>query len=372
MTSNARLSPEEFRAVFDAAPDGIVVVDRDGRIREVNPQVERMFGWSRDDLLGREIEVLVPEELREVHRGERSDYTDSPHTRPMGIGMQLEGRRKDGSRFPVEISLSPVRRGEDLHVIAAVRDVSERLRLRRFGTLTLRAAEEERRRIARELHDDTAQRLATVLLRLRMAAGSEAEDRDRILDEVREAIQETVEGIRRIARGLRPPALEEVGLVAALRSHLREVSAATEVEADLTDDLSASDFEHRLDPERRLVLYRVVQEAVSNALRHSGTSSVSVRLEEAGGRARAVVEDRGRGFDPEAVDERSGGLGLIGMEERVSAVGGRLEIDSEKGRGTRVVAEVPAGDGAPSDGSAERGSARVDGGGDRSSGETAR
>lgn len=340
--SGARLSPGEFRALFDAAPDGIVVVDERGRILEVNPQVEEMFGWSREELLDRDVEVLVPERVRSAHREERSEYTAAPRKRPMGIGMQLEGRRKDGSRFPVEISLSPVHRDDGPHVIATVRDVSERLRLRRFGTGTLQATEEERRRIARELHDDTAQRLATVLLRLRLAANAESPERQEIMDEIRSEIQEVVDGLHRITRGLRPPALEEAGVVMAIRSHLRRVSEASGVRTELEVGEDRPELDRRLDPDRRLVLYRVIQEAVANTVRHSGADSVSISLQDTGGGVRAVVEDRGTGFDPKEIRARGEGLGLIGMEERVSAVGGRLEIDSEAGRGTRVLTEVPA------------------------------
>ena len=205
--SSDALSGDEYRRVFEDAPDGIVLVDEEGRIRDLNPRVEELFGYEREELLHREVEALVPEALRADHREHRRSYEESPHPRPMGIGMHLEGRRKDGSRFPVEISLSPLRRDAETHVIAVVRDLTERLRLRRFGSRALEAAEDERRKLARELHDDTAQRLATVLLHLRMAERADEEERAEILEEVRDEIHETAEGIRRIARGLRPPGL---------------------------------------------------------------------------------------------------------------------------------------------------------------------
>lgn len=339
---SSELSPEEYRLVFEAAPDGILVVDDEGRIRDLNPQLEDLFEYDRSELLGREVELLVPDRIRSEHRGHRHEYQESPHRRPMGIGMRLTGRKKDGTEFPVEISLSPVRRDDEVHVIAVVRDVTERLRLRRFGTRTLKAAEDERRRLARELHDDTAQRLATVLLRLRLAGNVEDDEGQRaILDEIRDEIHATMEGIRRIARGLRPPALEDVGLVAAIQAHVRGTSEASEVDVRLETEGDPAELNRRLSPDQRLIVYRVIQEALSNAVRHSRTDRAMVRLGADGDRLRVVVEDRGKGFDPAAVRRRGEGLGLVGMEERVTSVGGRLELDSEYGRGTRVVAEIP-------------------------------
>ena len=336
------LSPDEYRFVFEAAPDGILVVDEDGRIRDLNPRVEELFGYEREELLGSEVERLVPERARAEHREMRHEYEESPHRRPMGIGMRLTGRTRDGTEVPVEISLSPLQRGDRTWVIAVVRDVTERIRLRRFGARTLQAAEDERRRLARELHDDTAQRLATVLLRLRLAEGADdEEERTAILSGIRDEIHATMEGIRRIARGLRPPALEDAGLVTAIRSHVRGTSEASAVDVRFETEGDPAELDAHLSPDERLIVYRVIQEALSNVVRHSGSDDAVVLLASEDGRMQVVVEDRGTGFDPGAIRDRGEGLGLVGMEERVSAVGGTLEIDSEQGRGTRVVAEIP-------------------------------
>lgn len=114
-------------ALFSSAPDGQVIVDGDGTIVLANPQAESMFGWSSGSMVGRPIEDLVPDRFRDTHTADRAAYHGQPHTRPMGLGLELRARRRDGSEFPVEISLSPVRTGMGLLVIAAVRDVSERV-----------------------------------------------------------------------------------------------------------------------------------------------------------------------------------------------------------------------------------------------------
>lgn len=336
-------SEQEYRAVFLAAPDGILITDRAGVIRDANPAAEEMFGFSRRELVGEEVELLVPDDLRRTHREHRESYVEDPHPRPMGIGMELRGRRKDGSTFPVEISLSPFERSDAPLVIATVRDVSQRQRLRRFGTGTLRAAEEERRRLARELHDDTAQQLASALLRLRVAQATEDEERrSEILDELREEILRTAESVRRIARGLRPPALEDVGVVAAMRGHVRGLRETTEIEVTLEEEEAAAALEAGLGEAEKLALYRVVQEALSNAVRHSDAERIVVRLGIDRERIRVEIVDDGRGFDRRAVEEDEGrGLGLIGMRERAALVGGTFEVETEPGSGTRVRVEIP-------------------------------
>jgi PAS domain S-box-containing protein len=127
--SHAPAAPDRrFRELLEAAPDAIVEVDRDGRILLLNRVTEQIFGYRREELLGKPVEVLIPEHLREGHTGHRAHYWAHPQTRPMGAGLTLEGRRKDGSRFPAEISLSPVKSEDGFRVTAVVRDVSERRR----------------------------------------------------------------------------------------------------------------------------------------------------------------------------------------------------------------------------------------------------
>ena len=122
------VAEEKFRGLVEAAPDAIVAVDRNGRIALVNAQTERLFGYRRDELIGEPVEVLVPLRSRQIHPERRSRYLDDPRPRPMGAGMELAARRKDGAEFPAEISLSAIDTEDGILVSAAIRDVTERKR----------------------------------------------------------------------------------------------------------------------------------------------------------------------------------------------------------------------------------------------------
>ncbi|MGH7572846.1 MAG: PAS domain S-box protein [Gemmatimonadota bacterium] len=336
-----RFGAAEYRAVFEAAPNGIVIVDDTGRIHDLNPSAERLFGYARDELLGASIEELVPEQSRADHRREREAYMQAPRARPMGVGLELKGLRKDGTEVPVEISLSPMETPRGRFVIAIVRDMTERMRLRAFGAGALQAAEDERLRIARELHDDTAQRLAALLVRLRVARGVADESRrEAALDDLHGEILEAADAVRRIARGLRPPSLEEVGFGAAVQSLARSIRETQGLPVQVGIDAGVGAV--GLRPDAELALYRIVQEALSNVVRHAQASQARVTIEEGDRSITIAIEDDGRGFEQGVAGDSTGrGLGLVGMSERARFLGGRVAIESTPGAGTRVRVEVP-------------------------------
>lgn len=336
----APFSGPEFRSVFQGAPDASVIIDREGLIVAANEEVEPLLGYTPEELVGHPVELLVPETLRGRHAGYRSQYIGAPEKRPMGMGRELFARRRDGFEVPVEIGLSPIVTDHGHYVLAVIHDISERRRLRAFGAGVMKGAEEERQRIARELHDDTAQTLAALVLRLQMARRSHDPDtKERLLRELHDEIHRASAGVRRILRGLRPPLLEESGLVPAVRSHLKSALAETDIE----HSLEAADVDHLLSADARLALYRIVQEAVSNVVRHAEASTLTVRIGAEDDRVRVEVQDDGVGFDPELPGSARGrGLGIVGILERAAILGGKASVDSRIGKGTHVVARVPA------------------------------
>jgi two-component system sensor histidine kinase UhpB len=251
------------------------------------------------------------------------------------------------------IPLSPLADREMAQLTLATNAMLDRLseyrrRLREVAARALNAAEEERRRISLELHDDASQRLAALLMRLRLARSvGDAEAKDALLEDVRRELAETADGLRRYAQGLRPPALDELGLGPAIESHVRHIAEAAAVPVDVRVEGVG-----RLEaPEVELALYRIVQEGITNALRHSGARQIRVRVERCDGAVVATVRDDGVGFDAETLlqtHDGEHGLGLFGMRERAEYVGGRVEVTSARGQGTTVRAAVPArGPGAP-------------------------
>lgn len=211
-------------------------------------------------------------------------------------------------------------------------------RLREMAARAQSATEEERRRLARELHDGIAQSLAALNIRVKLArATTDSQVRATDLDEVSGGISDAILELRRMARGLRPPALEMLGLAAAIESHARSVAEAAALELAI----STENITGVLSPDAELAIYRIMQEALSNVIRHSGASQVSIDLELTDRAVVLRIEDDGRGFDPADAENGDRGLGLFGMRERASFIGGRLGIVSRTGRGTRVELNVP-------------------------------
>ncbi len=337
MTPPNVLTALDYRALLGAAPSGMLLVGEDGVIIESNPMAEKMFGWPPGSLVGLGVEDLVPTDRRGAHVEHRARYARSPHVRPMGAGLELKGQRRDGSTFPVEVSLSPWSSDELNLVICCIRDTSELSLLRTFTDRALRATEDERLRISRELHDDTAQRLATLILEVgALAREEDAALRAAAFESIREEITSATDSVRRLARGLRPPELAELGLAEALRAFGRLATDpgvfTVHVDAETVGGWAETDA---------LVVYRIIQEAVSNARRHSGANEVHVALTQGDRGVVATVTDDGVGFEPRRSDGGLTGLGLVGMNERAVLVGAHLDIESQPGQGTVVTVTVP-------------------------------
>jgi signal transduction histidine kinase len=197
------------------------------------------------------------------------------------------------------------------------------------------AQELERRRLARELHDQTGQELTSVLLGLKSVEEARGdEERAAALAAVREQVVQTLHDVRRLAVELRPKALDDFGLVPALERLRDTFAEQTGMQVELVSQLRG-----RLPPDVETALYRIVQEALTNVVKHARAGAVSIVLARAGGSVTALIEDDGRGF--EADERERGGLGLLGMGERLALLDGMLKVESRPGAGTTIVAEVP-------------------------------
>ena len=345
-------SDNMLRGIFEYAPDTIIVIDRQGRIERVNAQIQTMFGYRGDELLGRPVEILLPERFRRRHAKHRIDFLADPHLRPMGAGLELFGRRRDGGEFPVEIMLSPVDAAGGSIVIAVIRDITRRRRsdaalresadrLKVLSRRLIEVQEAERRSLALELHDEIGQILTGLKLTLEMSARRPVREMRRHLTQAQTLVNELMARARKMSLDLRPATLDHLGLLSALLWHIKQYGAQTQVRVEFKH----SGLEGRRFPtEIETAAYRIVQEALTNVARHAETLEATVRVWADGHGLGLQIEDRGRGFDMEAALAADNTSGLAGMRERANLLGGSFLIESSPGAGTRLTAEFADGE----------------------------
>jgi PAS domain S-box-containing protein len=332
MEPGSQLSDDVLRRALDAAPDGMLVVDGDGRIVFVNPMVEQLFGFAVDELLGTSVDLLLPQAARGAHADRRKEYGDHPRARAMGTGLELRACRRSGDEFPVEISLSPLHTDDGLLIVVIVRDVSAR----RAADAELQRVREElalvddRERIARDLHDTVIQRLFAVGLSLQgaltRAKGNPVADRIQLaVDDIDVTIRDIRSSIFALhtRRPFGESMRDDVLLVA------REAARVLGFEPTVAFD---GPIDSVVTEEVRENVIATLREALSNTTKHAHASSVSIVLVVEAGEVVLHVRDDGVGVDHPGV-----GNGLRNMHERAAALGGSCSVTSaSRGSGTFV------------------------------------
>jgi PAS domain S-box-containing protein len=325
--AEAEEAEQKYRGLFETAGEAILVLDKNERVVECNTTATTLLGRSLERLQGQSLQELFSPEISSVLR---AVIRGTEGTRNVGVLLE----RADGDTWiePVSTRLP----GQDGLTQVVLRDVTEQRRrqagLETYAALILNAQEEERKRVAQELHDDTVQSL---LVLCRMLDDDEAG----IPNGAYRYAESIVESLRGFARGLRPPALDDLGLGPALEKLVSEVTSRSAIEGQLV----VQGDRQRLASDTELALFRICQEALHNVERHSKASRLRVILSYQPENIKVAILDNGRGFHPPGDglnDENK--LGLLGMHERARIVGGRLSVHSAPGSGTRVIAEVPA------------------------------
>ena len=461
---------ERLRSVVEGAPNAMLVVDANGKITLVNARTEAVFGYTRTELIGNAVERVLPEVFRGPHQVPGRTYAENPTPITLGAEQGLFGRRKDGSRVPLEIGLNPIRTPEGQFVLASIVDITERLaaeaKLResekrmtmaadaahlgmwvwdapethiwtsarwkaiygyapdeniRFDALIERvhpedrdavgrivteafsnqssffvehrvmlpdgkvrwistsgrveqtanngplrllgisiditgrkdaeeaareisgklitAQEDERRRIARDLHDDLNQRLALLSVEAdllgRMDHNPAAQP---LIEGIASTVRSLSSEVHKLSYQLHPAKLEQLGLIAATRSFCHELSKQVGMPVEFVHD----DVPRDLPPNLALCLYRIVQEGLQNVVKHSHATRARVEVKREGDEIHLLISDNGQGFDTTRARSHAG-LGLVGMRERIRLVRGDISFHSAPGQGTRIEVLVPIG-----------------------------
>ena len=315
-----RESEDRIRTMLDTTVDGIITIDTRGRIESFNQAAERIFGYTVEEVVGQSINMLMPAPYREEHDEYMSSYLETGQAKIIGIGREVTGLRKNGKTFPMELAVSEVRTKGRLIFSGIIRDITKR---RKLEQEILRISEQERRRIGQDLHDGLGQMLTGIGLisrnlakKLKAAGEAGAEE----VSEITELIKQADQQARTLARGLVPVEIESNGLGMALQRVCANAERLFSVKCVFEQTGNAVLQEQNVT----FHLYRIAQEAVTNAVKHGKASHIKVTLVLGEDRCRLLVQDNGVGF-PVALEEDRG-MGVRIMHYRARIIGGTLDI----------------------------------------------
>jgi PAS domain S-box-containing protein len=327
-----------IRELLDSAPDGFIVVDQAGIIVFANQTVERLFGYQPHALTGKPVNTLIPQRLHDTHRKHRLSYVQDPKVRPMGLGLDLVGLRKDGSEFPLEISLSPLQTATEKLFTAVIRDISERKTLEdeRQALEVELETERERDRIAMDLHDGIMQDIyaATLGLELALDAEEEPSATDQSIERVIDQLHTVVRNIRSYIFDLRPREFSG-DLTEAVSNLANEFQQNSQIPTDIEVIGSASP-----SLTTSMTVYNIAHECLSNVQRHAAASQVRIRLEFDSQGGELEVVDNGIGFDTSA-DHGQSHRGLRNMLARARSIDAEIRLESSPGNGARLTMRFP-------------------------------
>ncbi len=345
METKFELTERNYRYLFENASDAMWVQDMKGNIVDVNKACEKLTGFTPQELIGKNVREFVSGEFLDLAREVRRKLLSAEE-----ITQPYEQRlvRKDGTIGTMKMATSLVIiDGEPRGFQHVARDVTEERQLQenmRFYVQQItKAQEDERKRIARELHDDVSPSLLLAIQRLDTITSDSRPRLSKSLNEklegLRSQITGALENLHRYAQDLRPRVLDDLGLIAALEWMTEELAKKQEIDAHV----EITGIERTLPPEVQLLLFRIAQEALTNTRRHAEASMAVVKLEFESNKVRMLVSDNGKGFELPSRAENlasTGKLGILGMYERARIAGGTLDIKSELGKGTQVVVEL--------------------------------
>jgi len=328
-----RQRKEHLRATLNTVTDAIITIDRGGMIASVNPATERMFGYGAAEMIGQNVSLLMPSPYREEHDRYLENYHRTGQARIIGIGREVQARRKDGSVFPIDLTVSEV---DHLQMfVGVIRDITERKRLQ---AEVLGITEEERKRVAADLHDGICQELVAISF-LSNALWKDLENtqhpRAAQARRIGKAILAAAAHTRETARGMNPVVADGSGLMHALRrlagttrrTHRVACTFGCPEPVSIENATAASE------------LYHIAQEAIHNAIQHGRAKRITVRLTDAGHGVCLTVTDNGGGLPADVT--HAPGMGLRVMRYRAGLIGGHFTIQGRRGGGAEVICRIP-------------------------------
>jgi PAS domain S-box-containing protein len=347
-------SEARMRAIFETAVDAIVTIDERGIIERANPATESLFGYTEAELAGKNVSILMPSPYRERHDGYLAHYLQTGERRIIGIGREVVGQRKDGTVFPMELSVAEMHFGKRRMFTGVVRDISERKQaeaalrqsqneLRELSAYQERLKEEERKRIAQEIHDELGALLTGIKAHVSVSidrTGKAGEQPDPLLKEALGLADTAISSVRKVITDLRPSVLDQLGVWAALEWYADQIAGRSQVTCECVIDPEVQEIE--LNQERSTMLFRIVQEALTNVVRHAHASQATIQVEQVSDEIVVKVVDNGRGIDTDRLLNRES-WGILGMYERARYFGGELRITGTPGKGTEVALRLPKG-----------------------------
>ena len=333
--SAVRDREERLRAILETAVEGIITIDERGTIESFNPASENIFGYAASEVIGKNVSVLMSTPHRERHDGYIENYKHTGHAKIIGIGRETIARKKDGTLFPIDLSVSEVKLSDRRIFTGFIRDITERKRLEKE---ILEISEREQRRIGQDLHDGLCQHLAGIEMLSQVLAqklSSKSKEASTRAAEIAKAVREAISQTRLLARGLSPVTLESEGLMSALTELALNTEKMFRVRCSF-ECLEVVKFDNHAAATH---LFRIVQEAVSNALKHGKANKITIQLREDPARLHLRVSDNGRGFPENFTGGK--GMGLRIMQTRIGMVGGTVTIEQNATGGVTVICSAP-------------------------------
>lgn len=331
-----------MESIFANVSDAILVVDEAGVIVRANAALERMTGWTTDELIGKK-------HICELCLGmatcmEDSTCADCFFKQVQMPAFEMRLRTKDGREYPVAASSARLPEESSGKLVMIIRDLSIQQRTEKerhqhkLTQFAIQAQEEERKRIARELHDGVGQALYSILVGLNVIG------QDNLTDPIKQHVNDllhmtskAMEEVKRMALELRPSALDDLGLLPALRSLMKRVEKSFEIQVEM----HVQGEKRRYSAAMETALYRIVQEAMTNTAKYAKASQLGIVFESREKEVVVTVVDDGVGFDVEHATHAGKGLGLFGMRERAQLLGGSVDIRSAPDDGTTVIIRIP-------------------------------